>query len=133
MILELQFVAYIRLFFLALSRDVSVFIDCQMIIPYKEISFLGFCQAISFLEEIYKKNFVFFNHLFRKRFNNQKAALMLQVIPGFRTIFSVNSLFNSAKTNEKYIMSEDYCFPHHDDKTCFLPNGGKQKILMGGF
>ena len=50
------------------------------------------------------------------------AAVMLQVIPSFYTIFSKNSLFISANTYEKHIVSKEYRFARHDDKMCFLPN-----------
>ena len=59
------------------------------------------------------------------------AAVMLQVIPSFYTIFSENSLFFSANTYEKCIVSEDYCNAHHDDKICFLPNCRYHIILIG--
>ena len=47
---------------------------------------------------------------------------MLQVIPSFNTNHSKNSLFISANTFEKYIVSEEYCLARHVDKMCFLPN-----------
>ena len=40
-------------------------------------------------------------HSFRKRRNNQIAAVMLQVIPSFYKNYSKNSLFISANTHEK--------------------------------
>ena len=58
------------------------------------------------------------------------AAVMLQVIPSFYTNFSKNSLFISANTYEKYIVSEEYCIARHDDKMCFLPNCRYHIILM---
>ena len=60
-------------------------------------------------------------HLFRKRRNNQMAAVMLQVIPSLYTNYSKNSLLSSANTYEKFIVSKEYCFARHDDKMCFLP------------
>ena len=50
------------------------------------------------------------------------AAVMLQVIPSFYTNYSKNSLFISANTYEKFIVSKEYCIAGHDDKMCFLPN-----------
>ena len=50
------------------------------------------------------------------------AAVMLQVIPSFYSIYSKNSLFISANTYENYIVSKEYCIAGHDDKMCFLPN-----------
>ena len=57
------------------------------------------------------------------------AAIMLQTIPSFYTKLSKRSLFISANTYEKYIICKDYCIPHHDDKTCFLPSC-KYHILL---
>ena len=59
------------------------------------------------------------------------AAVMLQVIPSFYTIYSKNSLFISANTYENYIVSKKYCIPCHDDKMCFLPNCRHHLILIG--
>ena len=59
------------------------------------------------------------------------AAVMLQVIPIFYTTYSKNSLFNSANTYERYILSKEYCFARHDDKMCFLRNCRYHLILIG--
>ena len=59
------------------------------------------------------------------------AAVMLQVIPGFYTNYSKNSLFISANTYEKFIVSKEYCIAGHDDKMCFLPNCRYHLILIG--
>ena len=59
------------------------------------------------------------------------AAVMLQVIPSFYTIYSKNSLFISANTYEKQIVSKEYCISGHDDKMCFLPNCRYHIILIG--
>ena len=59
------------------------------------------------------------------------AAVMLQVIPSFYTSHSKNSLFISANTYEKYIVSKEYCIAGHDDKMCFLPNCRYHIILLG--
>ena len=59
------------------------------------------------------------------------AAVMLQVIPGFYTNSSKNSLFISANTYEKYFVSKEYCIAGHDDKMCFLPNCRYHIILIG--
>ena len=40
-------------------------------------------------------------------------------------------LFISANTYGKYIVCEDYCIAHHDNKTCFLPSC-KYDILLHG-
>ena len=69
--------------------------------------------------------------MFRKRRNDQVAAVMLQVIPSFYSNYSKNSLFISANTYEKYIVSKKYCIACPDDKMCFLPNCRYQNILIG--
>ena len=125
MILELHFVTYIRI----------SFGHCHVTFPYKEIlSLFGHChvtspymELLSFFGRFVQKVILscFFKiHLLRKRrnSNNQMAAVMLQVIPSFHTNFSKNSLFVSANTYEKYILSKEYCIARHVDKMCFLPN-----------
>ena len=49
------------------------------------------------------------------------AAVMLQVIPSFFTKYSKNSLFVSANTSEKYIVSEEYCIARQDDEGASYP------------
>ena len=59
------------------------------------------------------------------------AAIMLQTIPSFYAKKSEKSLFSSAKTNEKYIVFENYCIAHHDVKTCSLFAYKHHIILLG--
>ena len=59
------------------------------------------------------------------------AAVMLQVILSFYTSYSKNSLFISANTYEKYIVSKENCIAGHDDNMCFLPNCRYHIILIG--
>ena len=59
------------------------------------------------------------------------AAVMLQVIPTFYTIYSKNSLFASENTYEKNIVSKEYCIARHDDMMCFLPNCRYHIFLTG--
>ena len=59
------------------------------------------------------------------------AAVTLQMIPSFYTIYSKNSLFISANTYEKYFVSKEYCIAGHVDKMCFLPNCRYHIILIG--
>ena len=59
------------------------------------------------------------------------AAVMLQVIPSFYTNYSKNSLFISANTYEKFIVSEENCIACHDDKMCFLANCRYHITLLG--
>ena len=59
------------------------------------------------------------------------AAVMLQVIPSFYSSNIKNSLFISANTYAKYIVSKEYCIAGHNDKMCFLPNCRYHIILIG--
>ena len=59
------------------------------------------------------------------------AAVMLQVIPSFYTIYSKSSIFISANSYENYIVSKEYCSVRQDDKLCFLPNCRYHIILIG--
>ena len=59
------------------------------------------------------------------------AAVMLQMIPSFYTNYSKNSLFISAKTYEKFIVSKEYCIARHDDNMCFLANCRNHINLIG--
>ena len=59
------------------------------------------------------------------------AAVMLQVIPSFHTNYSKNSLFISANTHGKYIVSKENYNTRHDDTMCFLPNCRYHIILIG--
>ena len=59
------------------------------------------------------------------------AAVILQVIPSFYTIYSKDSLFISANTFEKFIVTKEYCIVRQDDKVCFLPKC-KNHILLKG-
>ena len=59
------------------------------------------------------------------------AAITLQTIPSFHAESSEKSLFVSANSFEKYIVSKEYCIAHHDDKTCFLPACKYHITLLG--
>ena len=59
------------------------------------------------------------------------TAVMLQVIPSFYTNYSKNSLFISANTYKKYIVSKEFCIAGHDDKMHILPNCRYHIILTG--
>ena len=59
------------------------------------------------------------------------ATIMLQLIPSFYTNCSKNSLFISANTYEKYIVSKEYFIARHDDKMCFPANCRYHIILIG--
>ena len=51
--------------------------------------------------------------------------------PAFTQKFQKKSLFISAITYEKYNIGKDYCFVHHDDKTCFLPSCKYHRLPLG--
>ena len=53
------------------------------------------------------------------------------MIPSFYTIYSKNSLFNSANTYEKHNVIIEYCIAHHHDKMCFLPGRRCHILLIG--
>ena len=61
------------------------------------------------------------------------AAVMLQLIPSFYTIYSKNRLSISANTSGKNIVSKVYSVARHDDKMCFLPSCSYHIILIGNF
>ena len=56
---------------------------------------------------------------------------MLQVIPCFYKNYSKSSLFLSANTYEKNVVSKEYCIARHNDKMCFLPFCRCHIILIG--
>ena len=58
-------------------------------------------------------------------------AVMLQVNLSFYTNFSRNSLFLSANTYEKIIVSKEYCIARHNDKICFPTNCRYHNTLIG--
>ena len=67
------------------------------------------------------------------RTGGQMAAVMLLVIPTFYTNASKSSLFNSANTYEKNIVSEEYCIARQDDMMCFLPDCRYHIFLIDNF
>ena len=59
------------------------------------------------------------------------AAVTLQVIPRFFTVYSKNSLFISANTYEKSFVCKEYCIARHSDKMCLLPTCSYRITLTG--
>ena len=51
--------------------------------------------------------------------------------PAFTQKISEKSLFISATTYEKYIVSKEYCIAHDNKKTCFLPACKYHIVLLG--
>ena len=130
-ILELKFVTFIRTFFghshvtFPYKEVFSLFGQCHVTFPNKEtISFFGknVQKEILFLFQI---------HLLWKRLNNQMAALTLQLISSYYTIYSENSVFIPPNTYEKYLVSIEYCIARHAEKMCFLPNCRYHFIPIG--
>ena len=94
-------------------------------------------EPVSFFGRFVQKVIVScFSDSFVQKTTQQKAASVdgscnVQVIPGFYTNYSKNSLFISANTYEKFIVNKEYCIAGHDDKMCFLPNCRYHIILIG--
>ena len=63
----------------------------------------------------------------------QKSDGSCSVISDSQLLYKLfkNTLFISANTYEKYIVSEEYCTAHHDDKMGFLPNCTYHISLIG--
>ena len=142
MILELNFVTYIRMF-LSLSRDISIsgdsflFGHCHLTFPHMELlTFFGrfvkkvivSCISSWFVQKTMEQKGVSAEQSLRTR--GKMAAVIIQVIPSFYTICSKNSLFISANTYEKFILRKEYCIAPHDDKMCFRLNCRYHKILI---
>ena len=112
----------------------TFFGHCHVSFPYMEplSIFGGIVQLI--LKLVFSDSFVK-NTTQRKgaSADGKMAAIMLQTIPSFYTKLSEKSLFISANTYEKYIVSKDYCIAHHEDKTCFLPSCKYHILLLGSF
>ena len=98
-----------------------------------ETSSLHIRNLLSCFGKLVQKVYFFVFHilLFRHRLNNQMAAVILQMIPSLYPSYSKFSLFISAITYEKFIVSKDYCIAHHDDKICCLPSFRYHILLIG--
>ena len=119
------------------KKILSFFGHCHLTFPYMEpLSFFGSfvqkakvcCFSDSFVQKTTQQKGASAEGSLR--LGGKMAAVMLQVIPSFYTIYS-NSLFISANTYEKFIVSIEYCNAHHDDKMCFLPNCRYHIFLIG--
>ena len=133
---ELHFVTYIRIFFG----------HSHVTFPYKEIlSFVGLChvtfpymEPLSFYGRFVQKVIVScFSDSFVQKTTQQKGASadgscnVTSDSQLLYTKYSKSSLFISANTYEKYIVSKEYCIARHDDKMCFLPICRYHIILIG--
>ena len=122
----------------------SFFGQCDVTFPYMEplSVFGGFVQKVivscfsdSFVQKTTQQKRASVEGSSRKeaegvRQGGNMAAVMLQAIPIFYTYYSVNSLFISANTYEKYNATKKNCTARHDDKMCFLPKCRYHIILI---
>ena len=132
MVLELRFVTYIRI----------CFGHCHVTFLYKEIlSLLGLChvtfpcmQPRCIFARSVQKVIVscFFSDSFFQK-TTQQSDGSCKVTSDSQLLYNIikNSLFDSANTYEKYIVSNEYCIAHHDDKMCFLPDCRYHILLIG--
>ena len=116
----------------------SLFGHCHVTFPYMEpLSFHGrfvqkvrlSCFSDSFVQKTTQHKGASMEGSLRT--GGKMAAVMLQVIPRFYTNYSKNSLFISANTYQKSIVSKEYCIVRHDDKMFFLPNCRYHINLIG--
>ena len=68
-------------------------------------------------------------HFVQQKHNVQMAAVMMQVVPSFYSVYSTKSVHICANTYEKYLVSDDYCVAQHEDSMCTVPNC-KYHILL---
>ena len=112
-----------------------------MTFPYKEIlSFFGHCRVTSpymkllsfFVRFVQKVIVSCFSDSFVQK-TTQQSDGSCSFTSGFQFLYKLykNSLFFSANTYEKYILSKEYCIARHDDKMCFLSNCRYHIILIG--
>ena len=52
-------------------------------------------------------------HFAQQKHNVRMAAVILQVVPSFYSVYSTKSVHICANTNEKYLVSKDYCVAQH--------------------
>ena len=58
------------------------------------------------------------------------AAVMMQVVPRFYSVYSTKSVHICANTYEKYLVSKDYCVAQHEDSMCTVPNCNYHILLI---
>ena len=68
-------------------------------------------------------------HFVQQKHNVQMAAVMMQVVPSFYSVYSTKSVHICANTYEKYLVSKDYCVAQHEDSMCTVRNC-KYHILL---
>ena len=57
------------------------------------------------------------------------AAVMMQVVPSFYSVYYIKSVHICANTYEKYLDSKDYCVAQNEDSMCTVANC-KYHILL---
>ena len=57
-------------------------------------------------------------HFVQQKHNVQMAAVMMQVVPSFYSVYSTKSVHICANTYEKYLVSKEYCVAQHEDSMC---------------
>ena len=58
------------------------------------------------------------------------AAVMMQVVPSFYSVYSRKSVHIFANTYEKYFVSKDYCVALHKKSMCTVPNCKHHFLLI---
>ena len=131
MLLELQFVNYIRIFLAIVTGDLQIrtffpfFGHCHVTFPNNDTlsCFARFVQKVvvscfsdSFAQKTTQQADGSFNATSDSQFSNKLLK---------------NSLLISSNTCEKCILSKEYLQSCHDDKMCILPNCRYHKILIG--
>ena len=131
MLLELQFVTYIRIFLAIVTGDLQkrtlcpFFGHCHVTFPNKDtLSFFArFVQKVvlsCFSDSFVQKTTQQADGSFNATSDSQLSNKLLK-----------NSFFISSNTGEKCILSKEYLHSCHDDKMCILTNCRYHKILGG--
>ena len=131
-------------FILLWSRDYSVFVEtftprfsqkktflfkAMFVLSIKFVcqpSFLG-NDCISFYGNhvtiVFKETILSFQiHFVQQKHNVQMAAVMMQVVPCFYSVYATKSVHICANTYEMYLVSKDYCVAQHENSMCTVPN-----------
>ena len=69
-------------------------------------------------------------HFVQQKHNVQMAAVMMQVVPSFYSVYSTKSVHICANTYEKYLVSKDYCVAQHENSVCTVRNCKYHNLLI---
>ena len=58
----------------------------------------------------------------QQKLNAPMAAVMMQVVPSFCSVYSRKSVHTCVNTYEKYLVSKDYCVAQHENSMCIVLN-----------